>query len=467
MAEEERATAIERPLERWFSLVVLGTDVRTEVVAGLTTFMTMAYIIFVNPLILGISADHTGLILPRDAVMTATCLVAGIMSILMGFFTNYPLALAAGMGLNAVVAHELVGVHGLTWPGAMGIIVVEGLAIALLVLVGIREAVMASIPASLKRAIGAGIGLFIAFLGFQEAGMVEITAEGAFLGQLISIPVAVAILGLLFSAWLVARGLSAGLLIGILTATAIAIAVNVALGGRAGFAPGAAVVPEQVMAVPRTDTLGLFDFSAFAMMGVIPALLVAFSVMLADFFDTLGTVVAVGEKGGMLRPDGSLPRIRKVLLVDSFGAVAGGASGSSSATSYVESAAGVTAGGRSGLTAIVVGLCFLAAVVFNPLAGVVPSEAVAPALIIVGFLMMSVARDIPFERIEEGLPAFVTMMLMPFTTSITNGIAAGFLLYTAIQLLMGRWRQVGLPMYVADVGFLIYFLRPAIEQWIG
>lgn len=453
-------------LERAFSLTAMGTTVRTEVVAGLTTFMTMAYIIFVNPLILGSSPDHTGAVLPRDGVMTATCVTAGVMTLLMGTFTNYPFALAAGMGLNAVVARELVGTRGLTWEGAMGVIVVEGAVITLLVLTGVREAVMQSIPTSLKRAIGAGIGLFIAFLGFQEAGLVRVASSGLSLGDLRGVPVAVALFGLLLTCWLVARGWHGGLLIGILAATAMAIFANAAMGGRAGFAPGAAELPARWVAAPRLGTFGGFDFSAFAVLGLVPAALVTFSVMLSDFFDTVGTVVAVGEQAGMLTPDGMLPRIRRVLLIDSLAAVAGGASGSSSATTYIESAAGVAAGGRTGLTAIVVGLCFLAAIMFNPLAAVVPSQAVAPALIVVGFLMMSVARDIPFQKVEEGLPAFVTMMLMPFTTSITNGIAGGFILYTATQILLGKARNVSAIMYAADVGFLIYFLRPILETWI-
>ena len=453
-------------LERWFNISASNSTVRIEVVAGLTTFMTMSYIIFVNPLILGTVRDSAGTILPKDALMTATCLTAGVMSILMGVFTNYPFALAAGMGLNAVVAHELVGLHGLTWPGAMGIIFMEGCVITILVVAGVREAVMDAIPLSLKRAVGAGIGLFIAFIGFRQAGIVNITKEGLALGEMRGIPIAVALLGLLLTAWLVARGIRAGLLLGIIISTAVALAANAASGGKAGFAPGTAVMPSQFFAVPKLDTIGLFDFSAFAVMGVLPAALVTFCIMLSDFFDTIGTVVAVGEQAGFLQPDGSLPRTKRVLLIDSLAAVAGGITGSSSATTYIESASGVAAGGRTGLTAVVVGLCFLAAVVLNPLAGVVPTQAVAPALIVVGFLMMMSAKDIPFERVDEGLPAFLTMLLMPFTNSITNGIAAGFLLYTAVQILLGRWRQVQAPMYIVCIGFLVYFIRPALEHWI-
>ncbi len=450
-------------LERWFHLKQAGTDPRTEALAGLTTFVTMAYILFVNPLVLGSSPDSAGVTLSKAALMTATCLTAGALSVLMGLYTNYPLALAAGMGLNAVVAHELVGAHHLTWAGAMGAIVVEGLLITALVLGGVREAVMNAIPMSLKRAIGAGIGLFIAFLGFQNAGLVRLTPDGLFMGDVTSAPVAVAAVGLFVTAWLVARRVHAGLLIGILVTTGLAVAVNAASGGHAGFAPGAAVWPARWVAAPRFDTLGRFDFSAFAVMGTLPALLVIFSVMLSDFFDTVGTVVAIGEQAGFLDEDGTLPRARRVLLVDSLAALAGGASGSSSATTYIESASGVAAGGRTGLTAVVAGICFLVALVFNPLAAVIPGQAVAPALILVGFLMMSVAKEIPFDRMEEGLPAFLTMILMPFTTSITNGIAVGFLMHTLLQVVTGKGRSLRAPMLLADVGFLIYFLRPLLE----
>jgi len=454
-------------LARWFDLTAAGTTARTEVVAGLTTFMTMAYIIFVNPAILGAGPDHTGYILPKDGLMTATCLTAGVMTILMGLLTNYPFALAAGMGLNAVVANELVNVHHLTWSGAMGVIVMEGAAITVLVLAGVREAVMDAIPMSLKRAVGGGIGLFIALIGFREAGLVRSTAQGLELGQLQGIPVATALFGIILTTWLVAAGLRGGLLLGILATTAVALAANLLTHGAAGFAPGTATLPPHFLAAPRLGTIGHFDFSAFAAIGILPAALVTFSIMLSDFFDTIGTVVAVGEQGGFLDKDGSLPRAKRVLLIDSLAALVGGATGSSSATTYIESASGVAAGGRTGLTSVVVGLCFLAAVVLNPLAGVVPAQAVAPALIIVGFLMMGVARDIPFDRIDEGLPAFLTMLLMPLTSSITNGIAAGFLLYTVTQVLLGRARQVRLPMYIVNIGFLIYFLRPVIERWLG
>ncbi|MGQ9698917.1 MAG: NCS2 family permease, partial [Armatimonadota bacterium] len=316
-------------LERWFNLTAAGTNARTEVVAGLTTFMTMAYIIFVNPAILGAGPDHTGYALPKDGLMTATCLTAGIMTILMGMFTNYPFALAAGMGLNAVVANELVNVHHLTWAGALGVLVRAGAAITVLGVAGVREAVMDAIPMSLKRAVGAGIGLFIALIGFREAGLVRSTPQGLELGQLQGIPVATALFGIILAAWLVSAGLRAGLLLGILATTAIAIVANLLTHGAAGFPPGTAALPPQLLAAPRLDTIGHFDFSAFAAIGVLPALLVTFSIMLSDFFDTIGTVVAVGEEAGFLDKNGSLPRAKRVLLVDSLAALFGGATGSS------------------------------------------------------------------------------------------------------------------------------------------
>lgn len=453
-------------LERIFHLSERRTHWRTEVLAGLTTFVTMAYIIFVNPGILGSVPDVNKQFLPREAVLTATCLATGIMSLLMGLYANVPIALAPGMGLNAVVAYELVGQRGLSWPAAMGIIVVEGLVITLLVLLGIREAVMKIIPLSLKRAIAGGIGLFIAFIGLVEGGFVR-SGQGTVvtLGLLRGWPIVVTIFGLVLIVVLLSRGIKGGLLIGVIGATLLAIGANAYSGWRA-FPGDFARLPEQWVARPDFSTVGRFDLSAFAVLGLLQASLIAFSVMLSDFFDTMGTVIGVGEQAGLLDEEGNLPGLQRVLLIDSLSAMVGGMAGCSSVTSYIESSAGVAVGGRTGLTSVVVALCFFLAIFLNPLAKVVPKEATAPALIVVGFLMLTTIQGIRWEDWREGFPAFLTMMMMPFTYSITNGIAMGFLAYTLLEVLSGRYRSLHPLLWIVDIGFLIHFLMPVIQLYL-
>jgi len=442
-----------------------------EIRAGATTFMVMAYIIFVNPLILGFSGvpGLEGRGLPFAATLTVTCLTAGVLSIAMGLATNYPLALAPGMGLNAVVAFELVAGRGLTWPQAMTVVFLEGVAITILVLTRFREAMMDAVPLALKRAIGVGIGLFLAFIGFVTSGFVVKPATGPLpvaLGRLDSVPIVVFLAGFVLSAWLVARRVRGGLLAGILGATVLAIALNGLAGGWAAFpTPGAARIPEAIVRWPDFSTFGRLDFGLFATLGVVAAVLAIFSVMLADFFDTMGTIIGVGGKGGFLDERGRLPRANRVLLVDSLGAAVGGLANSSSNTTYIESAAGVAEGARTGAAAVTVGVLFLLAMFFSPLAAVIPAQATAPALILVGFHMMSVAREIPWDDYEEAVPAFVTMLAMPFTWSITNGIGAGFVTWTAIKLLSGRAASVHPMVYVASAAFAVYFALPLIDAW--
>jgi len=457
-------------LDRWFRLRERGTDVGTEVRAGITTFMVMAYIIFVNPIVLGYvgvpGLDGKGL--PFAATLTVTCLTAGVLSIVMGLASGYPLALAPGMGLNAVVAFELVAGRGLTWPQAMTIVVLEGLVITLLVLTRFREAMLEAVPLGLKRAISLGIGLFIAFIGFFTAGFVVKPATGPLpvgLGRLDSLPIAVFLVGFVLTAWLMARRVRGALLLGIVLASALAVALNGLLAGWKGFpTPGAAQLPTAIVQVPDFSTFGRLDFGVVARLGVTATVLVTFSIMLSDFFDTMGTIIGVGSKGGFLDATGRLPRANRVLLVDSLAAVAGGVANSSSNTTYIESAAGVTEGGRTGLVAVVTGLLFLGAMWLSPLASVIPAQATAPALILVGFYMMSVARDLAWDDYEDAIPAFVTMLVMPFTWSITDGIGSGFVTYVAIKLLNGRGRQLHWMLHLAAAAFVVYFLLPLLER---
>jgi adenine/guanine/hypoxanthine permease len=461
------------PLERFFALRPGSTDLATEVRAGITTFMVMAYIIFVNPIVLGYvgvpGLDGKGL--PFGPTLTVTCLTAGIMSIAMGLATNYPFALAPGMGLNAVVAFELVAGRGLTWPQAMTIVFLEGVVITLLVLTRFREAMLEAVPLGLKRAISVGIGLFIAFIGFFTAGLVVKPATGPLpvgLGTFDGLPSAVFVIGFIITAWLMTRHVRGGLLLGIVATTIIAIVLNAALAGGKGFAvPGAAQVPSAIVQWPDFSTFGRLDLGVVARLGVVTTVLVTFSIMLSDFFDTMGTIIGVGGKGGFLDASGRLPRASRVLLVDSLAAVAGGLANSSSNTTYIESAAGVTEGGRTGLTAVITGVLFLVAMWFSPLASVIPAQATAPALIIVGLYMMSVAREIAWEELDDAIPAFATMLVMPFTWSITNGIGAGFVSYVAIRVLNGRARQVHWMLYFAAAAFVVYFMLPLIERRLG
>jgi AGZA family xanthine/uracil permease-like MFS transporter len=455
---------------RWFGFAERGTDLGTEVRAGVTTFMVMAYIIFVNPIVLGYVGvpGLEGKGLPFAPTLTVTCLTAGALSIAMGLATNYPFALAPGMGLNAVVAFELVAGRGLTWPQAMTIVFLEGAVITVLVLTRFREAMLDAVPLGLKRAISVGIGLFIAFIGFFTSGFVVKPATGPLpvgLGTLSGLPTTVFLLGFLLTAWLMARRVRGGLLIGILATTVLAIVLNGAVAGWRGFAtPGAARIPAALVQWPDFSTLGRLDFGFVARLGALTAVLVTFSIMLSDFFDTMGTIIGVGGQGGFLDARGRLPGASRVLLVDSLGAAVGGLANASSNTTYIESAAGVAEGGRTGLAPVVTGALFLVAMWFSPLASVIPAQATAPALILVGFYMMSVARDIPWDDYEEAIPAFVTMLAMPFTWSITNGIGAGFVLYTGIKVLGGKGGRVHWMVYTASAAFVVYFALPLIER---
>ena len=459
-------------LERWFGLTARGTTAARETRAGFTTFMVMAYIIFVNPAILSFAgiAALQGQGPPFAATQAATCLVAGVMTIAMGLVANYPLALASGMGLNAVVAFQLIAGLKLPWQAAMGVVFIEGLVITALVLTGFREAIMNAIPLALKQAIGVGIGFFILFIGLVAAGIVKPGPPGVpvTLGELTAAPVAVAVFGLLLTLWLQARGTGGALLVGILVTTVIAVGVNAATSGRAFPIPGQAVIPPALWAWPDFSSLGAgVNFEVFARVGVLTAAVTIFSIMLSDFFDTMGTVIGIGGEAGWLDRTGRLPRLNRVLLVDSLAAAAGGAAGASSATTYIESAAGVSAGARTGLASVVTGLCFLLALFFAPLAGVVPAQATAPALLIVGYLMTRIVREIRFADIEDGFPALLTIAVMPFTYSITNGIGAGFVTYCFIKLVRGKAAAVHPMMWVAAAAFLIYFVLPGLRGLLG
>jgi adenine/guanine/hypoxanthine permease len=458
------------PLDRYFHISERGSTVRTELIAGLATWLTMAYILFVNPSVLGFLGvpGLEGKGLPFDQVLTVTALVAGVMTLLMGVYANYPFAIAAGLGLNAFVAFTLVAGLGLTFPEAMGVIVIEGLIISLLVLTGFREAVLNAIPLDLKRSIGIGIGLFIAFIGLTvNSGIVVHPASGnpivTLNPDLTTLRMLTFVIGLAVTAALVARRVKGSLLFGIVFTTVVASVINTAWGhGKiwSAVGPNVARLPHKWVSAPHFNLLGKFSLTGvFDKLGAATAIAAILAVMLSDFFDTMGTVVGIAGEAGMLDEKGRLPGINRILLVDSLAAAAGGAASSSSNTTYIESAAGVSEGGRTGLVAVVVGVLFLLSLFLSSLASVIPPEATAPVLIIVGYFMMTQVKDINWADPGVGIPALLTMVLMPFTFSITNGVGAGFLSYTVISILRGRWKDVHPLMLVVSGVFAWYFIH--------
>jgi AGZA family xanthine/uracil permease-like MFS transporter len=442
----------EGAIARYFKFAERGTTIGTETKAGLTTFAVMAYIVFLNPIILSNAGIDVA------AAAAATALVAGLLTILMGLVANTPIALAAGLGINGIVAFGLVLGQGLTLPGAMGVIVWEGLVVLLLVLVGLREAIMHAIPMALKRSIGAGIGLFILFIGLVDGGLIRQPAGDGPVPVEFVFPTEPAqfltILGIFITFALFARKVPAALLISIIVITILGIIT--------GIAPAPQISPTVSFA-----TVGQFNMTeVFEKLGLVAALLTIFALMLTDFFDTMGTATAIGEQAGLTDETGKVDNIGRILLVDSVGAVAGGAAGISSNTSYIESAAGVAEGGRTGFASVVTGLAFLLMIFVAPAAMLVPYQATAAVLIVVGFLMFSLVKDIDVASVEDGLPALLTMILMPLTFSITVGIGAGFVSWTFIKVVMGKAGEVHWLMWIVSIAFLVYFAQSFIAAFI-
>jgi len=469
-------------LDGYFSISLRGSTVERELRGGLATFFTMAYIVVLNPLIIGTVPDADGEILGIPTVAAVTALVAGVLTIAMGVIGKYPFAIATGLGLNAFVAFGIAS--RMSWADAMGLVVLEGLVITVLVLTGFRTAVFHAIPAHLKTAIGVGIGLFIALIGFVDAGFVRRTGVGPVpveLGvatQLRGWPTLVFVLGLLLTIVLVVRKVKGAILIGILATTVLAIIVEAIADIGPAFTPDGVnpvgwqlnvpALPDEVVAAPDLSLLGQFSlFGGFAEVGVVTALLIVFTLMLADFFDTMGTVVGVGGEAGLLDENRNLPGIDRVLLVDSVAAVAGGAASTSSNTTYIESAAGVGEGARTGLASVVTGALFLLAMLFTPLVTIIPFEAATPALVVVGFLMFAQIRTIDLSDYAIAIPTFLTVVIMPFTYSITNGIGAGFVSYAIIRLAQGRMREVHPLLWIVAALFIVYFAIGPIQDLLA
>lgn len=497
-------------LDRWFHITRRGSNLGREVRGGLVTFFTMAYILALNPIIIGAATDKRGLLLSGEPkfldaagknidwaavhhsqlmVAAATALIAGIMTIAMGVWGRYPLAIATGLGLNALLAYSIAPT--MTWPQAMGLVVWEGVLILCFVLTGFRQAVFRAVPAALRTGISVGIGLFITFVGLMDAGIVRKPAgsppvELGINGSLQGWPIAVCVGGFLILVTLFVKKVKGAMLIAIVATTLLGWLAQVVFNIGPMYLSDGSVkatgwmlnVPSLPKAsdfgLPKLGLIGKVDlFGAFAPDGkfhlsiVLGLVLVVFSLMLADFFDTMGTVVAIGQEGDLLSGDGNPPHLKEILAVDSLAAVAGGLGSVSSNTAYIESASGVGEGARTGLASVVTGAAFLVAMFLTPIVNMVPSEAVAPVLALVGYLMMTQVLHVSWDDVEDAIPAFLTMVLMPFTYSITTGIGAGFIVYVLIKLVKRKTRQVHPLLWGISAAFVIYFAQGIIASLIN
>ena len=496
-------------LESFFKIKARGSSVSQEVRGGFVTFFTMAYIVALNPLILG-GTDGAGKYLgggtgPNFALIAAmTALMAGLLTILMGAVANFPLALATGLGLNTFVAQTIA--KQTTWSSAMGLVIIEGLIIVLLVVTGFRKAVFNAVPAQLKTAIAVGIGLFIALIGLVDSGFVRHTDSGPVpvqlgdKGNLVGWPIIVFAFGMILMLGLMVKRVKGALLIGIAITTVLAVVVEKAFKIGANFIPKGVIdgafggklpatfkgfitgsgdyvnpkgwslnvpsIPHSIVATPKFSLFGHIDLSgAFNKLSLVSAILLIFALLLSDFFDNVGTVTAIATEGGLIGPNGEIENIDRILLIDGIAAVAGGIGNISSNTSYIESASGVGEGARTGLASIVTGLLFLLTTFFAPLVAVIPYEAATPALVIVGFLMMTQIKNIDWQDYGIAIPAFLTIVLMPFTYSITVGIGVGFVTHVVLRVIQGRAKEVHALLYLVSGLFMVYFLQSPISIW--
>jgi len=431
-------SSITAALERLFKLSENNTTIRTELAAGLTTFLTMAYIIFVNPQIL----SEAGV--PFSGALFATCLSAAIGSLMMGLLANYPFALAPGMGLNAYFTYTVVKTMGYDWRVALGAVFISGVAFLILTLARVRAMIVDAIPMTMKTSVAAGIGLFIAFIGLKNAGVIAASpATFVTLGHVTSKPTLLALGGLIVTAALIARGYKAAIIIGVFLVTAVAILLNLSK-----LPTGAFQTPDLSSTFMKLDVVGALRLGAFD---------VIFIFLFVDLFDTIGSLMGLGRQSGYLTPDGKMPRVNRALFADAIATIAGSIFGSSTVVTYIESATGVSEGGRTGLTAVTVAALFVLAMFFAPVAGAIPPIATAPALIIVGALMIGAVTSIKWEDMTEAIPAFLTMLAMPLTFSIANGLALGFILYPLLKVLTGRWREASPLVYALAVLFVLRY----------
>ncbi|MFC1419997.1 NCS2 family permease [Streptacidiphilus cavernicola] len=459
-------------VDRYFKVSERGSTFAREIRGGAATFFTMAYIIVLNPIILSSAVDKFGHHLNGGQLVTATVITAAFTTLLMGVIGNIPLALAAGLGTNSIVALQLA--PKMSWPDAMGMVVLAGLAIMLLVATGLRERVMNAVPLGLRKAIAIGIGLFIALIGLVDGGFVTRIPDAAHTtvplqlgndGHLNGWPVLVFVIAALLTLVLMARKIPGAILISIVVATVVAVVID-----KIAHIPAAQwglTVPEIPHSIVSTPDFGLFGkvslFGGFHQVGILTGVLFVFTVLLSCFFDAMGTILGVSDEAHLLDAEGNLPGMSKVLMVDGIATAVGGVSSSSANTCFVESTAGVGEGARTGLASIVTGLFFVVALFLTPLATMVPTQAATPVLVVVGFLILSNSvREIDWSDFTLAVPAFLTIVIMPFTYSITTGIGIGFITYAVLNVVTGQWRRVGAPLYVVAAVFVFYYLMPAL-----
>ncbi|MCI2958972.1 NCS2 family permease [Agromyces atrinae] len=464
-------------IDRYFEITARGSNISTEVRGGIVTFVTMAYIVILNPIILSGSADVAGDELAFPQVAAVTALTAGVMTILFGVVARLPFAFAAGLGINSFLAVSVVG--QVTWPEAMGLVVINGLIIVLLAVTGLRRMIFTAVPLQLKLAITVGIGLFIAFIGFVDAGFVRATGVGSppvglgVDGSVATIPTLIFVFTLLITGILVARKIKGAILIGLLTGTVVAVIVEAIAGlgssvdNPGGWGLSVPALPTQWVSLPDLSLIGQVSFGSFERIGVLAALMLVFTLVFTNFFDAMGTMTGLSKEARLADAKGDFPRLKSALVVEGVGAVAGGFTSSSSNTVFIESGSGIGEGARTGLANVVTGLLFLAAVFFTPLTSIVPTEVAAAALVIVGALMMAQIKDIDFSEFSVLLPVFLTVTVMPLTYSIANGIGAGFISWVIVRALAGKAREISPLLWIVAAGFLIYFARGPVEALLG
>ncbi|HCA87934.1 MAG TPA: MFS transporter [Streptomyces sp.] len=454
-------------LDRYFHISGRGSTVAREVRGGVTTFMAMAYILLLNPLLLSIP-DVDGNRLSQSALITATALAAAVSTLLMGFLGRVPLALAAGLSVSAVLTSQVVPY--MTWPQAMGMCVVYGLVIVLLVVTGLREVIMNAIPLALKHGITIGIGMFIALIGLVNAGFVgkgnPLTLGTG--GQLTGWPVLIFSVTLLLIFMLQARNVPGAILIGIVVGTVLAVVVNATAGlGDKVWGGRSPELPSALTSAPDFGLFGQVEFGGWGSVGAMTVGMIVFTLVLAGFFDAMATIIGVGTEAKLTDDKGRMPGLSKALFIDGAGGAIGGVAGASGQTVFIESATGVGEGARTGLSSVVTGLLFAAGLMFTPLAQIVPGQVAAAALVVIGAMMMQNARHVDWSDRATAIPVFLTVALMPFTYSITAGVGAGVIAFTAIKAAQGRWREPGAFMWVLTAVFVVYFALSPIEHWLG
>ncbi|MET0932712.1 MAG: NCS2 family permease [Mycetocola sp.] len=462
-------------IDGFFEITKRGSTFSAEVRGGLVTFVAMAYIVILNPIILSSGVDIDGNTLDFAQLSAVTALTAGVMTILFGLIARLPFSFAAGLGINSFLAFSVVG--QVTWAEAMGLVVINGLFIVLLAATGLRRLIFEAVPLQLKIAITVGIGLFIAFIGLVNAGLVTATGQASppvglgTGGSIATMPTVIFVITLLISGVLVARKVRGALLIGIVVGTLLALLAETFFpvgGSNGGENPGGwslsvPVLPTQIFSAPDLGLIGAFSFGSFERIGVLAALMLVFTLVFTNFFDAMGTMTGLSKEAGLADEKGNFPRLKSALIVEGIGAVAGGATSSSSNTVFIESGAGIGEGARTGFANIVTGVLFVLAMFITPLTSIVPSEVASAALVIVGALMMAQIRDVEWTEFSSTLPVFLTVVIMPLTYSIANGIGAGFIAWVVLRSLSGKARQISPLLWIVAVGFLVYFARGPIE----